>query len=197
MAGQFRSALDQFAGVRLVPFWVVAVLAIVYILLDRAGRLLLPPQGRRPHAVDLADLSGHRGGAVGVGAYLLAHGLKGDRASHQPGRSGRRGRGLGTGPRHELDERFQSPHAVVRSFRAALAPLGRARAEQPAMPLAWLGLPGKGLGGMDPQTTDPVGLERAATTFRRPGCDARRCRFAIWSSRSLTARWSGRRLSPV
>ena len=33
MAGQLRTALDQFAGVRLVPFWVVASLVVVYILL--------------------------------------------------------------------------------------------------------------------------------------------------------------------
>ena len=37
MAGQLRSALDQFGGVHLVPFWVVATLAIVYILLIGPG----------------------------------------------------------------------------------------------------------------------------------------------------------------
>ena len=31
LSGQFRSALDQFAGVRLVPFWAVALLTIGYI----------------------------------------------------------------------------------------------------------------------------------------------------------------------
>ena len=38
-----------------------------------------------------------------------------------------------------------------------MAALGPARPPQPASPVAWLGLPGKGLGGMDPQTTDTVG----------------------------------------
>ncbi len=37
MAGQLRSALDQFRGVRLVPFWVVAAVLIGYILLIGPG----------------------------------------------------------------------------------------------------------------------------------------------------------------
>jgi hypothetical protein len=33
LSGQLRSALDQFNGVRLIPFWAVAVLAVIYIAL--------------------------------------------------------------------------------------------------------------------------------------------------------------------
>ena len=37
LAGQMRSALDQFTGVRLVPFWLVAGLIVGYILLIGPG----------------------------------------------------------------------------------------------------------------------------------------------------------------
>ena len=37
MAGQLRSALDQFTKVRLVPFWVIVVLILVYLVLIGPG----------------------------------------------------------------------------------------------------------------------------------------------------------------
>jgi len=37
LSGQLRSALDRFTGVRLVPFWFVASLIVVYILLIGPG----------------------------------------------------------------------------------------------------------------------------------------------------------------
>ena len=37
LAGQLRSALDRFDGVRLVPFWLVAGLIVVYLLLIGPG----------------------------------------------------------------------------------------------------------------------------------------------------------------
>ena len=77
LAGQLRSALDRFTGVRLVPFWLVAGLIIVYILLIGPGDyFFLRKVVRRmewtwltfPAIVAL----------VCVGAYLLAYRLKGD-----------------------------------------------------------------------------------------------------------------------
>ena len=121
---------------------------------DRAGRLLLPAEDRRPDAWTWLTFPAagvdrrRRGLSAGPSA-------QGRRVSRQPGRSGRRGRGLGACPRHELDERLQSADADVRFFRAALVPSGEPASARRA-PMAWLGLPGRGLGGMDPQTSDPV-----------------------------------------
>ena len=41
LAGQLRSALDHFEGVRLAPFWLVAGLLIVYLLLVGPGDFFL------------------------------------------------------------------------------------------------------------------------------------------------------------
>ena len=77
LAGQLRSALDRFTGVRLVPFWLVAGLIVVYILLIGPGDyfFLRKVVGRMewtwltfPLIVAL----------VCVGAYVLAYRLKGD-----------------------------------------------------------------------------------------------------------------------
>ena len=77
LAGQLRSALDQFTGVRLVPFWLVAGLIVGYILLiGPADYFFLRKVVRRmewtwltfPLVVAL----------VCVAAYVLAYRLKGD-----------------------------------------------------------------------------------------------------------------------
>ena len=63
------------------------------------------------------------------------------------------------------------------------------RTEDLAAPMAWLGLPGRGLGGMDPQTSDPVAgsgrYDFSPSLNKMTGVP-----IPTWSSRSLTARWS-------
>ncbi len=77
LSGQLRSALDCFTGVRLIPFWLVAGLVVVYLLLIGPGDyfFLRKLVGRMawtwlsfPLVVLLASL----------GAYVLAYRLKGD-----------------------------------------------------------------------------------------------------------------------
>ena len=118
LSGQLRSALDRFDGVRLAPFWLVAGLIVGLPAADRAGRLLLPPQVGRPHAwtwltFPLMVLAGLRGG---VRAGLPAQGR---RAQAEPGRSGRRGCGLGPAARHTWLNLF-SPR--MESFDLSVAP---------------------------------------------------------------------------
>ena len=80
--------------------------------LDRTGRLLLLAEDRRPDGVDVAHLPG--GGVDRRRRRLrVSPSAQGRRVSRQPGRSDRRGRSLGTRPRHELDERLQSADADV------------------------------------------------------------------------------------
>ncbi len=188
MAGQLRSALDQFGGVRLVPFWVVAMLAILYILLVGPGDyfFLRKVVGRMqwtwltfPATVLLLC------GAT----YLLACGLKGDQLRINQvdlvDVDTVSGQIRGTGWMNLFSPRTQSFDLSAQPWLPSGEP-----APQPAMPLAWLGLPGKGLGGMDPQTTDTVGWS-GRYDFSPDLAAVRGLPIRVWSSRSLTARWSG------
>ena len=57
LAGQLRSALDRFTGVRLAPFWLVAGLIVAYILLIGPGDYFFLRKVVRPHGMDVADVS--------------------------------------------------------------------------------------------------------------------------------------------
>ena len=188
MAGQLRSALDQFAGVRLVPFWLVATLVVVYILLIGPVDyfFLRKVVGRMQWtwltfpAIVLV---------FSAAAYVLAYRLKGnelrvnqidlidvDMASGQV--------------RGTSWMNLFSP--TTRSFELSVQPGVRPGKPAPdaraSVLMAWLGLPGKGLGGMDPQTASPV-TWRDPYDFS-PALNAMRgLPIQVWSSRSLTARW--------
>ena len=187
LAGQLRSALDRFEGVRPFPFWAVALLVFAYILLVGPVRLLPGPQGVPPHAVDLGDVSAGRGGDV-CGGLGVGHRLKGDEVrTHQAELLDvdvASGRVRGTAwvnvfsPRNEsFDLRFRPrlPDGGEPGDTRVLA--------------AWLGLPGSGLGGMNPSGTDPL-LHSGEYRFS-PSLDAMEgVPIPVWSTKSLTARWT-------
>jgi len=88
LAGQLRSSLEQFRGVRLAPFFVVASLLVLYILLIGPGDYFLLRRLRRgmqwtwltfPAVVVL----------FAAGGYWASSWLKRDVAAGQPGRSDR------------------------------------------------------------------------------------------------------------
>ena len=186
MAGQLRSALDQYDGVHLVPFWVVAAVLIGYILLIGPADyfFLRKVVGRMRWtwltfpAVVLV-LSG--------AAWLLAHGLKGDRLRVNQvdlvDVDAVSGQIRGTSWMSVFSPSTQSFDLSAQPRLLSGRPGSRA-----AIPVAWLGLPGKGLGGMDPQTTDTVGWD-SRYEFS-PDLDAMEgVPIRVWSSRSFTARW--------
>ena len=77
LAGQLRSALDRFGGVRLAPFWLVAALIVAYLLLIGPGdyfflRKVVGRMGWTWLTFPLVVL------LVCLGAYILAYRLKGD-----------------------------------------------------------------------------------------------------------------------
>lgn len=77
LTGQLRNALDQFEGVRLVPFSVVAGLVFLYILLIGPGDFFLVK--RLLKRMELTWITFPiMVLAVSLGAYLLAYYLKGD-----------------------------------------------------------------------------------------------------------------------
>ena len=190
MAGQLRSSLDQFDGVRMVPFWVVAALLVGYILLIGPGDyFFLRKIVGRMHwtwltfpAVVLV---------LSVAAWLLARGLKGDRLHVDQvdlvNVDAVSGQIRGTSWMNLFSPRTQAFDLSVQPGLLS----GRPSAE-PAIPVAWLGLPGKGLGGMDPQTSDTVGWD-SSYEFSPPLDEIKGVPIRVWSSRSFTARWIARR----
>ena len=77
LTGQLRNALDQFEGVRLVPFSVVAGLVFLYILLIGPGDFFLVKRVLRRMELTWITFP-VMVLAVSLGAYLLAYYLKGD-----------------------------------------------------------------------------------------------------------------------
>jgi hypothetical protein len=187
LSGQLRSALDHYEGVWLVPFWLVAGLIVVYLLLIGPGDYFFLRKfvGRMswtwltfPAIVLLVCL-------VACG---LALGLKGnelrvnqvdlvdvDAAS---------GRARGTTWLSIYSPRMES---FDLSVQPRWSNTGTPRDSRAWM--AWLGLPGGALGGMNPRAGGPVVW---TDEFRySPTLDALfDVPIQVWSTKSLTARWT-------
>ena len=139
LAGQLRSALEQFQDVHLVPFFVVALLVIVYILLIGPGDyFLLRRLGRGmqwtwitfPAIVVL----------FAVGAYAAAYWLKGDKLRVNQVDLVDIDLPRGHRPRRKLVRHLQSAGRIVRPLHAA--PLARrpaAPGDQRVAGLVWQG----------------------------------------------------------
>ncbi|MGA2032667.1 MAG: hypothetical protein ABSG68_10445 [Thermoguttaceae bacterium] len=187
LAGQLRSALDRFIGVRLVPFWLVDLMVIGYIvLIGPADYFFLRKVVHRMEwtwctfpAIVLA---------VSLGAYLLAYHLK--------------GRQLRLNQVDLIDVDADSKLVRGTSWMNVFSPRMQAAdfALQPLLPdgaappqaatmISWLGLPGTGLGGMSPRAASP-GLWSGQYAFT-PDLDLMaRVPIQVWSTKSFTGRWS-------
>jgi len=189
LAGQLRSALDQFSGLGLVSFWVVVGLVIAYIVLIGpadyfflrrvCGRMVLTWV-----TFPLIVL------AFCVGAYFAARWFKGDEIRVNQADvidvDAATGRIRGTAWASVFSPRTDRYDFA---FQPKL-PSGKTAQEARTL-TAWLGLPGSGLGGMDPATANPASWKeqydfsgRLDTLSGVP--------VAIWSTKSLTARWTAR-----
>lgn len=188
MAGQLRSALDQFPDVAIIPFWVVVTAVVAYlVLIGPIDYLLLRKViGRLHYTWVTFSLV-----AVGfcVGAYMLAGHLKGDRVRVNQvdlvdvDVSSARLRGTSWA-------NVFSPR--VDRYDLAFEPCfadGKNPAVQTSL-TAWLGLPGEGLGGMNPRTAAP-------TAWRQPyACSPSLGELSgvplpVWATKSFTGRWTG------
>ncbi len=190
LAGQLRSALDLPKDVHLVPFFVVALLVIVYILLIGPGDFfLLRRLGRGmqwtwitfPTIVVL----------FAVGAYLSAYWLKGDQLRvNQVDLIDIDAEGTARGatwfgifsPRGESFDLSMRPRL----------PDGQPP-QQASLSLAWLGKAGNELNGMygrGRQNTAPLwsqGYSIASSLDAVRGVP-----IQVWASKSFTQRWLGR-----
>ena len=194
MAGQLRSALEQFEGVKLVPFSLVAFLIVLYILAIGPLDYVLLKQGLKRMewtwftfpAIVLA---------FSATAYGLAYWFKGDQ--------------LLTNQVDVLD--YDAETQLVRgttwsnifspqvdSYNLTYEPKLPANAEFKADErlMSWMGLPGDGFGGMS-APAGPAALFGGAYFFS-PSLDALyRMPIAVWSTKGITGRWSGEAASPI
>jgi hypothetical protein len=196
LSGQLRGALDQFAGVQLVPFWAVALLALAYIgLLFPLSYWVVTHWLRRqslawvlfPAVVTLFCMA----------AYALASYAKGNvrrvnqvdlvdvdvAAGHVRGATW-----LNIfSPENALYNLQAEPRFSSLEHGGAS---GNATAERETSPtlLSWFGLPGVGLGGMNSATVNRSLFDEPYTIDPSRGTISG-VPLAAWSSQSFVARW--------
>jgi hypothetical protein len=196
LSGQLRSALDQFRGVRLVPFAIVAVLIASYILV--IGPIDYWFVKRVLKRMELTWISFPLAVvAFSVAAYLLAGWLKGDqlRVNQVDVIDIDADRGLLRGtmwanvfsPEHDAYELSLTP-----KLPASFPPANQKEGETL---LSWMGLPGSSLGGMA-GGSPPSAFNRpylfSSKLDRLHGVP-----IAVWSTKAFTARWTMPIDSPV
>ena len=186
LAGQLRSALDQFTGIWQVPVSLVIGLIVVYLLAIGPGDyFLLRWMGRRmeltwitfPAVVILFC----------VGAYVLAHRSKGDQFRVNQvdlvDVDVESGQLRGTSWANVFSPAMQRCDITFRPSTAD----GTSPSEADVL-VSWLGLTGQGLGGMDPSASGPTGWDEGYEFS--PELDSLLdLPIPIWATRSLTARW--------
>jgi hypothetical protein len=192
LSGQLRSALDQYPDVPLVSFSMVMGLLVVYLVLVGPADyfFLRKVTGRMTLTWITFPLVVV---AFCAGTYVLASRLKGDQVRvHQvdlvdvDSTTGLlRGTSWAT---------VFSP--VADQYDLAFEPQMPAAGQRPSVLVAWFGLPGSGLGGMDPKTSPPLawtqGYAFSPELDRLVGVP-----IPTWSTRSLTARWTAQASVPV
>lgn len=214
LSGQLRSSLDQFESVRAIPFWAIACAAAFYLLLiGPFDYFLVQRLGWR---VQWTWLTFALSVAVVVAAVLWAAGrFKGDQTAirrievididHESGVA----RGQlwfnlysSRSQRCELavaaPSTIEPPSSAGRAYADSAPPGDRAVAPMQSATdrlledqtlLAWQGLSGRALGGMD---VDALWGEGAALVGYSAAAGRDRLRevpLPIWSSKAFTARW--------
>ncbi len=203
LSGQLRGALDQFPGVRLVPFWLVAVLATAYLLcIGPLDYYLVKHVLKRPAATWLTFsliVS-----FFAVGAVLMAYGLKGN--SIRLNQLDLVDFDAETGfVRGTTWSNLFSPEIATYDLSLVPAPAHRT-AEDSAhdatsgVLFSWFGLSGTGFGGMDSSGGATGGMGAASRNlplFSLPYDYSarldriRRVPIAVWSSKAFIGRWWG------
>ncbi len=193
LIGQLHTALDQFSGVQLVPFWIVAALVVLYILLiGPADYFLLKKVLRRMELTwvtfPLVVL------VFSASAYVLAHRLKGSELR------------LNQVDLVDLDVETQLVRGTtwstiyspqIETYDLALQPRPPAvpGLAEPEVLLSWMGQPGGGMGGPN----GAAGTSLFTNPYRfSPQLDAiERLPISIWSTKSLVGRWSAQATAPL
>ncbi|MEN6405710.1 MAG: hypothetical protein ABFC77_04475 [Thermoguttaceae bacterium] len=188
LSGQLRSALDNFPDVRSTPFWIIAGLIVAYLLLIGPGdyfflRRLVGRMTWTWLTFPTIVL------AACVGAYGLAHRLKGDRLAVNKvdlvDVDAASGRLRGTAWFNLFSPRMEAFGVGASPCLPDGRPLGDGRAWP-----AWLGLTGSAIGGMNPRTGEPS-LWTEPYRFASDRGAMVGVPMAMWSTKSFTVRWEG------
>src|SRR5262245_53165197 len=193
ISGQLRGALDQFDGVDFILFWFVVVLALAYIaILFPVNYWVLNRWLNRPmlawlffptaivvFCVAAVAVANHaKGAARRVNQLDLVDVNLVDREAD------------GRGPvRGTTWFDLFSPENALFDLRVDPTFTGRQREDTEPQPLlSWLGLAGKGLGGMSSGIASAPLFDQAYTIDRQKGViDA--VPIPVWSSKPFIARW--------
>lgn len=195
MIGRLRNALDgQFAGVTTVPFALVAMLVVVYILLIGPGDYLFVKKFLRRMeftwiTFPLIVV------CVSAGAYWLAHWMKGDQLRVNQVEiidvDGANGRVQGTVWTH-----FFTPR--VAEYDLSLEPhfANGPSADESTQLVSWLGLPGYAPGGMQSMATRGS-LPGSGYSLNDSLSEMSGVPVQLWSTKTITARWEADTALPV
>ena len=191
LSGQMRAAIDQFPAVGIVPFWLVAMLAFLYIVLIGpvdyylvrfllARRVLKRVGWAWVTFLAMVIL-------VSVGAYLMARQIKGDQ--------------IHVNHVHVIDVDDQSGLVRGTSWVNIFSPTTKTYdlTIEPGLPsgansgdgevvLAWLGLPGTGLGGMS-SVVATTSLWDRPYHFNSNASAIRNVPIPVWSTKGFQSRW--------
>ncbi len=193
LAGQLHMALSQFGGVQLVPFAAVAALVVVYILLiGPLDYLFLKKVVGRMELTWVTFPTMVL--AFSGGTYALAHWLKGDALRVNQvdlvDLDAESGVVRGTSWSTLYSPRIDTFDLALRTDPSEI----RVR-QEPRVLLSWMTVPGSGLSG--------VGRAAGSAMFTQPydfspRLDAiEHLPIAMWSTRSLLARWWAEAPSPL
>ena len=187
LAGQLRSAMDQFSGVALIPFWQIAAILTIYVVLIGPGDYFLLRRFGKPELTwltfPLLVLLFSAGAAVwawtGKGNQLRLNQV--DVVDVDVSQTAEAGGALARGTSWMT---IYSPRTDRYNLRvqesAGVAPRD--------VLLSWMGLPGSAIGGMD-------GSGAGQTLFREPYSLSTQSGvltdvpIAAWSSKAFSARW--------
>ncbi|HUY36589.1 MAG TPA: hypothetical protein VMV69_27890 [Pirellulales bacterium] len=203
LAGQLRGALDQFAGVKLAHFGLVAGLAFVYVLLIGPLDFLLLRWIKRMEwtwlsfpliavsfcGLALALAGAWKGHALRVNQVDLvdvdvAGGLLRGTTWLNVFSPGNESYDLTLAPKSQPPGRAETPGRAEPPGRAETV----AEAEGPEVLMSWQGLPGGALGGME-QAAIGLGPPMHPYSFSASLDALDDVPIPIWSTKALTARW--------
>ena len=186
VAGQLRSALDRFGGVWRIPFGLVAGLVFLYLVAIGPGDYFLVRKLLKRMQWTWISFPAIVV-AFCVGSYVLARWSKGDEVRLNQvdlvdvdTESGQlRGTTWAT---------VFSP--AMERYDLSVKPklLDGTSLDGAEVVVSWLGLPGTGLGGMNPSTAPPAGW-REPYDFSPRLDELQRVPVPIWATKSFTARW--------
>ena len=193
ISGQLRSAMDEFTGVRLVPFAAVVAGILAYIVLVGPVDYFLLRKFRRLEwtwiTFPLVVI------AFSMAAYFLAYAFKGEelRVNQVDLVDVDVAGGLARGTTWA---NVFSPRAERYDLRLRPGLPDAKAADDAEVLLSWLGLPGEGLGGMNAATATTSAWRRAYDFSS--GLDTiEGVPIQVWSTKSFTGRWSGQWKNPI